>query len=60
MKNIKVTTDVVGMDAVEYAMQQAKEAADKLDDAVIAVKRAMRGLGVNFVQAQEPEADETP
>ena len=54
MNSIKVTTCITGMDALDDAMRQAKEAADRLDDAVVAVKRAMRGLGLTV---EQPPAD---
>lgn len=54
MNSIKVTTRLTGMDALDDAMRQAKEAVDKLDEAAVAVRRAMREVGLTV---EQPPAD---
>lgn len=54
MKPIKVTTRLTGMDELNEALCQAKEAADKLDEAVSAVRNAVYSVGLIV---EQPPAD---
>lgn len=53
MNNLNVTTRINGMDEVDEAMAQAKEALDKADEAVVRVRRALSKVGLTVEQPPE-------